>query len=84
MRKVVMLTTIDNPFDPFTDYEGWNGFDTLRGYNTAAFLARVTRSSDELSDEDQILAIHNAIDEIIDENVLGLYKKVEKFVEDSE
>lgn len=71
-----MLTTIDNPYDPFTQWDDWYGFDSLHGYYTPAFLARITRSSDELSDQDQDLALEQAIDEIVKENVLGIYKKV--------
>lgn len=71
-----MLTTIDNPFNPFTQFDSWYAFDTQSGYHTSAFLARVVRSSDELSEADQSLAIEQAIDEIIKENVSGIYRKV--------
>lgn len=73
-----MLTTVDNPYDPFTQYEEWYAFDTRSGYGTASFLARIVKTSDELSDADQVLAIERAIDEIVQENVLGLWKKVEQ------
>ena len=73
-----MLTTIDNPHDPFTDYPAWFAFDVASGYHTPAFLARILKDSDELSDVDQELAIEQAIDEIVRENVLGVYKKVMK------
>jgi len=72
-----MLTTVDNPYDPFTDFDEWYAFDERAGYHTTAFLARVTKSSSELSDADQSLAIELAIDEIVRENVLGIYRKVE-------
>lgn len=71
-----MLTTTDNPFDPFTQYTEWLAWDQASGYYTNSFLARVVRSSDELSEADQALAISDAIDEIVEENILGLYKKV--------
>ena len=71
-----MLTTIDNPFNPFTDYDRWNAYDEARGYFTANFLARVVVTSSELSEADQDVAIENAIDEIVKENVLGIYTKV--------
>jgi hypothetical protein len=72
-----MLTTIDNPWNPFTHFDEWRVYDESSGYYTLQFLARIVRSSDELSEADQSLAIEQAIDEIIQENVLGLYKKVE-------
>ena len=71
-----MLTTVDNPYNPFTDYSDWYAWDVDAGYYTAAFLARIAITSDELSEADQDLAIELAIDEIVKENVLGLYKKV--------
>lgn len=73
---VHMLTTIDNPYNPWTHYDEWFAWDAQAGYHTPGFLARIVRSSDELSDEDQSLAIEQAIDEIVEENVLGIYKRV--------
>lgn len=71
-----MLTTIDNPFDPSTQYDEWYAWDVEHGYYTSAYLARIAKTSDELSETDQDLAIEDAIDEIVRENVLGVYKKV--------
>lgn len=71
-----MLTTVDNPFDPFTQFDEWNAWDQTKGYHTSAFLARVVLTSDDLSEADESLAIEEAIDEIVEENVLGLYRKV--------
>lgn len=73
-----MLTTVDNPFDPFTQFDEWYAYDVAMGYHTSSFLARIVKSSDELSDADQDLAIEEAIDEIVRLNVLGLYRKVEE------
>lgn len=77
-----MLSTIDNPYNPFDEYRRWYEFDTRLGYNTAAFLARLTFTSYELSEVDQALAVENAVDEAVEENVLGLYIKVTKEIED--
>ena len=74
----VALTTLDNPYDPFTQFEAWYQFDTAAGYHTSAFLARIVKSSDELSDTDQERAVEWAIDEIITENVLGIYRKLKR------
>ena len=71
-----MLTTIDNPYSPVTQWDEWFAYDAERGYHTPDFLARVVITSDELSELDQDLALEDAIDEIIRENVLGIYKKV--------
>lgn len=73
-----MLTTTDNPFDPFTQYAEWYTWDTSAGYHTCAYLARIVRTSDDLSEADQNVAIDDAMDEIVRENPLGVYKKVSK------
>ena len=71
-----MLTTVDNPYNPFTQYDEWYAFDTRAGYHSTQLLARIVRTSDELSDADQSVAIELAIDEIVRENVSGMHKKV--------
>ena len=67
----VMLTTIDNPWNPFSHFDEWYVFDETSGYHTTALLARVTISSEELSD----LAYEKAIDEICSMNVSGIHTK---------
>lgn len=72
----VMITTTDNPHSPFTEFDEWRRWDETHGYYTLAYLARVTRTSDELSLSDQELAIEQAIDEIAEHNITGMYKVV--------
>lgn len=71
-----MLTTIDNPYNPFTDYDEWYAFDLNAGYHTPGMLARVIITSRDMSDADQDQAYEDAIEEILQFNVLGLYRKV--------
>jgi hypothetical protein len=73
-----MLTTVDNPFSPFTQWVEWYAYDVASGHHTCALLARITVTSDELSYVDQVVAIQEAIDEIIKENVSGLHRKILK------
>lgn len=75
-----MLTTFDNPYDPFEKFDEWYAYDRHAGYHTLSFLARVLINSEELSDADKNLANEQAIDEIIKENVLGIYRKVSREV----
>ena len=75
-----MLTTVDNPFDPFDDFKAWYAYDVSSGYHTCSFLARILNDSDQLSDADHDLAVVMAIDEIVYENILGIYRKVSKEV----
>lgn len=71
-----MLTTVDNPYNPFTHYDEWLAYDERLGYGTSQLLARVLITSDELSEADQSVAIDNAINEIVSENVSGMHIKI--------
>ena len=73
-----MLTTVDNPFDPWTQWDEWFAWDLNAGYNTPGLLARVSLASTTLSDADQSNAIQMAIEEIVRENVLGVHRKVKQ------
>ena len=73
-----MLTTVDNPHSPFDDFPAWYTYDVSSGYHTASLLARVVQASDQLSDSDYDLAIEQAVDEVVKENICGKFIKVEK------
>ena len=73
------LTTEDNPFDPFKEFESWLQFDISRGYHTCNVLAdHAIVSNGELSKEEDEQSISDAIDEIILEFPMIKYKKVQK------
>ena len=74
------LTTVDNPHDPFDDYLAWFAFDISSGYRSQDLLARILKDSDQLSEADEEKAIEDAIDEIVRENVLGVFRKVKRVV----
>ena len=79
--EVSMLTTIDNPFDPFDQFDDWYAFDMQKGYNTCDYLAKLSYTSTELSSLDQVLAVESAIDRIVSLNLLGIYKKVKRTID---
>lgn len=76
MSKRVALTTIDNPFDPFEQFTSWFLFDVEKGYNSSDYLARIAKTSDALSDEENTDELERAIDEIIQYDLFDIYKKV--------
>lgn len=78
MTDDVMLTTIDNPFNPHTNYDEWLAYDIEMGYNTNGLLDRIANVSDELSDEDYDSIVYEAMKEICKYNVLGIYKLIYK------
>lgn len=75
----VMLTTVDNPYDPFEQYDLWEHFDQEKGYNTPSVLAQYANVSDSMTDSEQLYEISNAIDEILKDDLLLIYKKAEKY-----
>lgn len=74
--SAVMLTTIDNPFNPFTQWNDWLRYDEDKKYYTCGYLARIAKVADDLSDEENDRLTEYAIDEIVQLNINGLYKKV--------
>ena len=83
MIKECMLTTFDNPYDPFEQFTSWNLFDVEKGYNTCSYLGRIVRLSDELSEQEESEEIERAIDEIIKYDYASIYKKVTRETEDA-
>lgn len=78
MANNCMLTTFDNPFDPFEQFTSWFMFDVEKGYNSCAYLARIAKLTDDMSDQEISDEINRAIDEIIKYDFMNIYKKVEK------
>lgn len=72
------LTTVDNPYNPFTNFEQWFLFDIEMGYNTCGYLARVTKLADDLTEQETTKEINRAIDEIIKYDYINIYKRVTK------
>lgn len=73
------LTTFDNPFDPFDDFTQWLLFDNEKGYNTCGHLARLLADlPDDLSEVEEEQEKEKAIDTIIANDFLNIYKKVER------
>lgn len=72
----VFLTTLDNPYDYFTQFDEWNAFDMAKGYNTCSYLARIALTSTEMSDKDYEDAVEDAVDEALRLNITGNYKKI--------
>lgn len=76
MARICALSTSDNPYNPFTDFDNWNAYDMQNGYNSCAYLARVVgdTSSEEENEIDE--NIESAIDRIVAMNLTGNYIKV--------
>lgn len=83
------LTTKDNPFDPFTQYDSWLNYDHLHAAEhcnvfTDQLLARFARVSDELSDSEYNDEINDAITRIIVLDPFDLYRRVRREIKEIE
>lgn len=78
MAKVCMLTTTDNPFDPFDQFISWFMYDIEKGYYSCSRLARIARIEDEMTEQEVDAEIERAIDELIKLDFTDKYKKVER------
>ena len=78
MNSNCMLTTFDNPYNPFDQFDSWFLFDVTKGYNSCEVLGRGARISDSFTDEENDREVERAIDEIIKLDFLNIYKKVKK------
>ena len=68
-------------FDYFrqsVQFTAWFLFDETKGYHTCAYLGRIARTSNLLSDEENNREIERAIDEIIKYDFQNIYKKVRR------
>ena len=91
--KEAMLTTTDNEWDPFDNFSEWYSRDLelARQQNrrsAAGYLAIIMACSDDVSDNEFNQVMNDAIDEIVDLDLSGTFKKVtrepkEVFVEAS-
>ena len=76
MAKDCMLTTFDNPYNPFDDFTLWLMYDKEQGYDTCERLARIAKLTDDMSQDEIDAEADRAMDEIIFYDFLNIYKKV--------
>jgi len=83
MDKILnsMLSTKDNPFDPFDDFDNWYRFDNDYGYNCCGILARLYDNSEDLPPTVEARNIEEVIDSFIASDPTENYIKVQKEVE---
>lgn len=78
MENNVRITTIDNPYDPFTEFDKWFNFDVEKGYYTCSKLARLSNITEDMTDKELIEEEQRAINRLIQIDPLDIYKKVER------
>ena len=72
-----MLTTIDNPFNPFVDYNLWMLYDKEKGYDTSERLMRIAKGYmfEGMSQVEEDKAVDRAMDDLIEIDILNVFVK---------
>jgi hypothetical protein len=78
MFKQVTATTIDNPFNPFEDFNSWFMFDIEKGYDTSSKLGRLTNLTEDMTEKEENEEVERAVDRLIEIDPLDIYIKVVK------
>ena len=81
--EATFVTTLDNPYDYFTQFDEWYAYDTSHGYdvigqpyNTLNYVARIANVNSNMTDLEYNAAVNDAVDEICRLNLTGNYRKV--------
>jgi len=81
MRRVA-ITTVDNPYDPFENFNEWYRFDCDKGYGSCQILDRLTSVSDRMTEKEMNSELERGIDELVKADPLNIYAKVVRNFED--
>lgn len=73
LRHDVLVTTVDNPINPFVDFEGWMNLDIAMGYDTCGLVSQMFMGYDNMSDEDQAIEYARMIRDLFAHDPLGVY-----------
>ena len=76
MEKDCMLSTFDNPYNPFDDFVSWFLFDVEKGYDSCGRLMRIAKLFDDMTQKEIDEETERAIDEIIKYDFTNTYIKV--------
>lgn len=76
MEQSYMLTTIDNPFDPFDDFNSWYMFDCEKHHFTSSRLMRIAHITPEMSQKEIDDELDRAMDLIVRHDPEEKYIKV--------
>lgn len=78
------LTTFDNPYSPYEQFEEWYRYDTDHGYNSSGLLMRLAETSSQFTDNENAYEIEKAIDRIVAADPQSIYKKLKIEVKDED
>lgn len=76
MARECMLTTVDNPYNPFDQFTLWWLFDVEKGYNSCGRLMRIADLKEDMSEPEEDAELERAMDALIQNDFLNVFKKV--------
>lgn len=71
-----LLTTKDNPYSPFTEWNAWYDFDESHGYCTCGLIARIAKVNTLMFGKEKDEEILRAMRRIIQIDLTNNYKLV--------
>lgn len=75
-NRKVFVTTFDNPFNYFNDFENWFAWDKKMGWNTCGIMADLTGNISNLSPEETATVIEGACKRLVSVDILGIWHLV--------
>lgn len=73
-----MISTKDNPFDPFDDFEAWLMFDKEKGYNSSERVARLAHFTEDMTEEESDKEFERAMDRLIEIDPFDIFIKIRR------
>lgn len=78
MSRVCMITTNDNPFNPFDDFNSWLMFDMHQGYDSWGRVMRLADIKPDMTQEEENIEVERAIDELVKIDITDTFRKIIK------
>lgn len=73
MENTRMLTTFDNPYNPFVDFTSWYKYDCEMMYNTCGRLARLADINSEMTEREIDAEKEEAMNFIVKYDLEGIF-----------
>lgn len=74
----VLISTIDNPFNPFLDFDNWYAEDIRLGHDTSGLMQRLFVDYPDMSDRDNAIEYARVVRELFQLDPGELYILVKR------
>lgn len=68
-----LVSTTDNPYNPWTQYELWSKMDASLGYHTPQYVARLYHLADPEQQYQEDWMREQVHQDIVEQNITGTY-----------